>query len=32
MEGWLNLRGERELLDAQMQEAASGPFVAEPER
>ncbi len=32
MEGWLNLRGEGELLDARLREAAAGPFVAEAER
>jgi len=32
MEGWLNLRRERELLEARLREAATGPFVAEAER
>ncbi len=32
MEGWLNLRQERELLDARLRDAADGPFVAEAER
>jgi len=32
MESWLNLRQQRQLLDARLQEAAAGPFVAEPER
>ena len=32
MEGWLNLRRQRELLDAQLRTAADGPFVAEAER
>ena len=31
-ESWLNLRRERELLDARLNEAADGPFVAEAER
>jgi hypothetical protein len=32
MESWLNLRRQREQLDARLQEAAAGPFVAEAER
>ncbi len=32
MESWLNLRRERELLDARLRQAADGPFVAEVER
>ena len=32
LDGWLNLQHERELLDARVTEAATGPFVAEPER
>jgi hypothetical protein len=32
IEGWLNLRRERDRLDARLQEAASAPFVAEAER
>ncbi len=32
MESWLNLRRERELIEARLTEAAAGPFVAEAER
>ena len=32
IESWLNLRRERELLDARLREAADGAFVAEAER
>jgi hypothetical protein len=32
MVSWLDLRQERELLDARLTEAAEGAFVAEPER
>lgn len=32
IEGWLDLRRERDQLDARLQEAADGPFVAEAER
>jgi hypothetical protein len=32
MESWLNLRRERQLIDARITEAAHGAFVAEAER
>jgi hypothetical protein len=32
MGSWLNLRLDRELVDAQLREAAEGPFVVEAER
>ncbi len=32
IESWLNLRRERELLDARLRKATAGPFVAEAQR